>query len=567
MSLQIRRGLEVDRGAITFDEGEIFYVTDTQLVYIGDGVTAGGILVSNIGGVSSFNIATGAGTVDAITATFSPPLTLADKMLCAVVATGANTSTTPTFAPDGLTAHTITKYGGSALLAGDIPAALAVILLEYNLANTRWELLNPATPKVNPYYEQDTAADPSPPAANKGRFWSSVTNGIENPNFVGSNGIKRRLSRDLISTVRNTSGGNLVAGDVVYTTGATGTAPNVAKAKADSLTTMQAVGIVMETIANNAYGLIQRFGRNEFAFDTSAFSVNDVLYLSASTAGALTNVRPAHPNFNQQIGVVVVSGVGNGSIFITVNDPQGYELGTNQNAFSVGDGAAGIKEIDFVNANTGKLQWNPSAARTLTLPDVTSTLETQNNKDATGGYAGLTLFKINFKNAANTFTSFFTNTNTASRTYTFPDQDGTIALTGNDYFTIPLESGTLSPADSTTYYFGLLRLAPGTTATNFDFNIGFDCTIVGAIVSTGNNLVQGTGEDNTLYIRNVTQATSSSVGAFKTNAAAGDVISTTFTGLSISVASGDFICAQFDSPAYAINPTNVLYFLTLILKK
>ncbi len=55
------------------------------------------------------------------------------------------------------------------------------------------------------------------------------------------------------------------------------------------------------------------------------------------------------------------------------------------------------------------------------------TREVSGNKDATGGYAGLTLFKINFKNAANTFTSFFTNTNTAARTYTFPDKDITVA--------------------------------------------------------------------------------------------------------------------------------------------
>lgn len=55
------------------------------------------------------------------------------------------------------------------------------------------------------------------------------------------------------------------------------------------------------------------------------------------------------------------------------------------------------------------------------------TKELAANKDATGGYAGLTLFKINFKNAANTFTSFFTNTNTAARTYTFQDRDGIIA--------------------------------------------------------------------------------------------------------------------------------------------
>lgn len=53
--------------------------------------------------------------------------------------------------------------------------------------------------------------------------------------------------------------------------------------------------------------------------------------------------------------------------------------------------------------------------------------EVTTNKDATGGYVGLTLFKINFKNVLNTITSFFTNSNTVARTYTFQDRDGTIA--------------------------------------------------------------------------------------------------------------------------------------------
>lgn len=77
-----------------------------------------------------------------------------------------------------------------------------------------------------------------------------------------------------------------------------------------------------------------------------------------------------------------------------------------------------------------------TSARTYTLPDKDGTIamlsdltsgEATANKDATGGYVGLTLFKINFKNAANTFTSFFTNANTAARTYLFPDYDATIA--------------------------------------------------------------------------------------------------------------------------------------------
>jgi len=53
------------------------------------------------------------------------------------------------------------------------------------------------------------------------------------------------------------------------------------------------------------------------------------------------------------------------------------------------------------------------------------------NKDQSGGYVGLTLLKINFKNALNTITSFFTNNNSASRTYTFPDKDGTVAMTSD----------------------------------------------------------------------------------------------------------------------------------------
>jgi hypothetical protein len=52
----------------------------------------------------------------------------------------------------------------------------------------------------------------------------------------------------------------------------------------------------------------------------------------------------------------------------------------------------------------------------------------QNAKDASGGYAGLTLFALNLRNVANTFTSLLTNTATAARTWTMPDKSGTVAL-------------------------------------------------------------------------------------------------------------------------------------------
>jgi hypothetical protein len=46
-----------------------------------------------------------------------------------------------------------------------------------------------------------------------------------------------------------------------------------------------------------------------------------------------------------------------------------------------GNGSAGAKTIEFVNANTGVLSWNPTGSRTLTLPDATDTLVGRDTTD------------------------------------------------------------------------------------------------------------------------------------------------------------------------------------------
>jgi hypothetical protein len=86
----------------------------------------------------------GGGTADAITAVYAPAITnLADGLTLYVRATAANATTTPTFAPNGLTAHTIVKNGAEALVAGNIAGDGHILQLQYELANTRWQLLNP----------------------------------------------------------------------------------------------------------------------------------------------------------------------------------------------------------------------------------------------------------------------------------------------------------------------------------------------------------------------------------------------------------------------------------------
>ena len=132
---------------ITYDKGDTVYASDGFL-YIS-------IIASNVGNnpvsdstswrpaTNQNQSAVAAGTVDAITAVFPIPFTtLNDQTVVTVRASGANTSTTPTFAPDGLTAKTIVKNGNQALLAGDIRALGHELILKYNLTNSNWELLN-----------------------------------------------------------------------------------------------------------------------------------------------------------------------------------------------------------------------------------------------------------------------------------------------------------------------------------------------------------------------------------------------------------------------------------------
>jgi hypothetical protein len=63
MALRLRRGTDAERLLITPLAGELIYTTDTKLLYVGDGTTIGGTLVTGSGGGG------GATTLDALTDT------------------------------------------------------------------------------------------------------------------------------------------------------------------------------------------------------------------------------------------------------------------------------------------------------------------------------------------------------------------------------------------------------------------------------------------------------------------------------------------------------------------
>lgn len=108
--------------------------------------------------------AVAAGTVSAITAVFSPPLgalgASQDGLEVTIRALGANTSTTPTFAPDGFTARTIKKLGGIALAPNDILGANHELRLKfhYDAGTPWWELMNPANALMVKWLTADGSA-------------------------------------------------------------------------------------------------------------------------------------------------------------------------------------------------------------------------------------------------------------------------------------------------------------------------------------------------------------------------------------------------------------------------
>src|SRR3990167_838858 len=113
----------------------------------------------------------------------------------------------------------------------------------------------------------------------------------------------------------------------------------------------------------------------------------------------------------------------------------------------------------------------------------------------------------------------------------------------------------LSPADSTTYYYGNGVLVPTVTAADHDWNLGYDYTIIGANISVSSNTTAGSNEAVGMKIRNTTQATSSVIGNITTDGgSATRTANFTFTGLNIPVAAADFICIELNAPAYVTNP-------------
>ena len=106
---------------------------------------------------------------------------------------------------------------------------------------------------------------------------------------------------------KNDSGGVISKGQAVYIKGISGTVPTVGLARANSAATMPAFGLALANANDQAEMQIITFGNlTDVNTTTYSLSLNDTVFVSAATAGALTNSAPAgEANLIQNIGRVI----------------------------------------------------------------------------------------------------------------------------------------------------------------------------------------------------------------------------------------------------------------------
>lgn len=185
---------------------------------------------------------------------------------------------------------------------------------------------NPATQNNNSlatdYIDVRTTA-PVAVGGIAGRLKWNDTEGTLDLGLKGGN-VTLQIGQENVLLVKNDDTVALTDGMAVYISGANGANLLVKRALANSdLTSASTIGIVTETLAVNGQGFITTFGTVR-GVNTNAFNEGDILYVSPTTPGALTKVKPVAPQHMVTVGYVEKKSGGNGEIFVKVDN--GYEI-------------------------------------------------------------------------------------------------------------------------------------------------------------------------------------------------------------------------------------------------
>ena len=163
---------------------------------------------------------------------------------------------------------------------------------------------------------------------------------------LSANGVTYQLGQEISPLVRNSTGSTIANGTPVMFAGTLGASSRVLITPAiadNTIPSSYILGTTTEDILNGADGHVTWFGKVR-GIDTTGtpygetWADQDILYVSPTTAGYLTNVKPSAPNAQIFIGVVISAHATTGSYFIRpswrgnitdLNDVNGTPLTTD----------------------------------------------------------------------------------------------------------------------------------------------------------------------------------------------------------------------------------------------
>jgi len=289
----------------------------------------------------------------------------------------------------------------------------------------------------------------SAPTYAEGLVWyDSTAYALSYYNNTTNNAV--HLGQEIQQQVRNSTGSTITKGQVVYISGATGQIGNIILAQANAYSTSQVIGVANQDIANNTNGWIVTQG-TVTGLNTNGFTAGSPIYLSATTAGALTQTEPSTPNYAVHMGVCLYANPSNGKIYINPINKSidtGYIIGqvaiaqggTNGTATPTAGGvaygsgtayaftSAGTSGQVLTSNGSSAPTWNTLAYATITDDTTTNATRYPLFASATSGnltteYTSSTKFQFNPS------TGYLTVTGLSSPTIATPTLSGTVAGT------------------------------------------------------------------------------------------------------------------------------------------
>jgi hypothetical protein len=346
-----------------------------------------------------------------------------------------------------------------------------------------------------------------------------------------------------LARVYNDSGTTLTKGQVVYISGSQGNRVAVRLARANvEATSFGTIGLVAETMTSGAEGFIIVSGAL-YKLDTSGLIAGATVYVSPTTAGALTTTKPQAPD--QLVVVGWVERVDNivGSIYVKIDN--GYELDELHDVQITSPQSGNLLIYDATTTPTGV--W-----KNANLTDGTGITITEGAGSITIANAGVT------QATAGTGISVSAGTGNVTITNTAPDQ--TVSLTGGTGIstsgtypnftitntapdqTVSISAGTgisvsgtypnftvtnTSPDVPFTYTTNYIPYGQGTTTPNQSANLTFDGTTQTAPIQRASNGI---------VTNNKTIGTSFTIPSTDNAMSAGPV--TLSSGVTVTVSSG-----------------------------